>query len=112
MTIGEEIYNKMFAVSHDKSYSNRVTIYKSDCVDIINSFLLDLQIKNSTLEAKITAYEAILNNSNFAMAVIKKSLDEPPTDHETVTDNCPFTDKTNCAYYPNGCGKCACNNEV
>lgn len=29
---------------------------------------------------------------------------------ETVTDGCPFTDMTDCAYYPDGCGKCTYNN--
>lgn len=25
-------------------------------------------------------------------------------------DKCPFTDMTDCAYYPDGCGKCTYNN--
>lgn len=29
---------------------------------------------------------------------------------ETVTDGCPFTDITDCTYYPDGCGKCTYNN--
>lgn len=30
-------------------------------------------------------------------------------DPETVTDKCPFDDKPNCIYYPDGCGKCTYN---
>lgn len=30
----------------------------------------------------------------------------PATDPETVKDNCPFENKTDCSYYPDGCGKC------
>lgn len=29
---------------------------------------------------------------------------------ETVKDGCPFTDITDCTYYPDGCGKCTYNN--
>lgn len=39
--------------------------------------------------------------------------EEPPTDPETEDElpvKCPFVDKTNCGYYPYGCGKCPVNN--
>ena len=102
MNISTEIYNKLFSLSSDKSYSGRITVYKNDFLEVVNEALIEQDKKIANLEAKIFAYEAILQNSNFAMAVVKKPLDEPPMD----PDKCPFGDKTNCGYYPYGCGNC------
>ena len=48
------------------------------CIGIITRGMMELATENATLQAKVNAYESILKNSNFAMAVIdeKKKNDE------------------------------------
>lgn len=71
-----------------------------DCQTSLNKWL-DLPTDEKRPETKTVLITEIPDN---------KPTFEPGTDPETVTDNCPFDDKTNCIYYPDCCGKCTYNN--
>lgn len=50
-------------------------IFRVALADALNQQLTEYNRKIATLEAKVFAYEAILKNSNFAMAVIENKSD-------------------------------------
>lgn len=81
--IAEEICIELLALKYtEKSYVdgkpyNARFITNQDgftplCIQIINNKLFEVNSELATLQAKVTAYEAIIQNSNFAMAVLPK----------------------------------------
>lgn len=51
-------------------------IRESNYVDIANEIytkVVEIYVENSELHAKVNTYEAILENSNFKMAVVRKA---------------------------------------
>lgn len=59
-----------------KGYTTKVVnenaqeVFKVGLANALNAELNEYERKIATLEAKVFAYEAILKNSNFAMAII------------------------------------------
>jgi hypothetical protein len=91
MTI-DKIYNELINLKYERksSYDKRPyttevvnedarEVFRVALADALSDQLNEYKSKIATLEAKVFAYEAILKNSNFAMAVvdsdIKKSED-------------------------------------
>ena len=90
-SIAEEICKELLELTYtDKSYSDgkpynaHFILNRADftprCIGVINNKFLDINTELATLRAKVIAYEAILKNSNFAMAVIpepKPTAEDP-----------------------------------
>lgn len=81
MTI-DKIYNELINLKYERksSYDKRPYItevinddarevFRVALADALNAQLNEYERKIATLEAKVFAYEAILKNSNFAMAI-------------------------------------------
>lgn len=81
MTI-DKIYNELINLEYtskssydSKPYTVKVVnerareIFKIALADALNAQLNEYERKIATLEAKVFTYEAILKNSNFAMAI-------------------------------------------
>lgn len=79
--IAEKICNQLCDLKYDyrspsmnnsyrKNFIDNQEAFKPLCIGIINSEVMNLKTEISKLEAKVFAYEAILQNSNFKMAII------------------------------------------
>lgn len=81
MTI-DKIYNELINLKYERksSYDKRPyttevinddarEVFRVALADALNAQLNEYERKIATLEAKVFAYEAILKNSNFAMAI-------------------------------------------
>lgn len=83
MKTPEEITNQICEMTYMGEkykfpYVSHQSEFKPICSAIITNGMMELATENATLQAKVNAYESILKNSNFAMAVIdeKKKNDE------------------------------------
>lgn len=88
MTI-DKIYNKLINLEYERKYSYDKSTYKTEVVnkdarelfrvalvDALSGQFNEYEAKIAGLEAKVYAYEAILKNSNFAMAITKPVEDK------------------------------------
>lgn len=85
----EELLDRLSSLKVTKKYSYDNSTYTTNVInkddmplvktEVINwydeCFGMELGKKIGTLEAKVKAYESIIANSNFAMAVIKEEVD-------------------------------------
>ena len=96
----DKLYNELISLKYRCKFygSGRTDYYETEVVnkdareifrvalaDVLNKQLTEYNRKIAILEAKVFAYEAILKNSNFAMAVIddKSDLEEEEENDET-----------------------------
>lgn len=75
MKTPEEITNQICEITYKSDkYEYCCVSYQSTfkplCSAIITAGMMELATENATLQAKVNAYESILKNSNFAMAVM------------------------------------------
>ena len=88
MTI-DKIYNELINLKYEKISSYDKRAYTTEVVNIdaresfrvaladaLNGQFNEYEAKIAGLEAKVYAYEAILKNSNFAMAIVKPVEDK------------------------------------
>lgn len=71
---------------YEKIYSTGCVQYSLDAQDVIREWcdekeqlLLEQQKLIGKLEAKVATYEAIISNSNFAMAIINDEVEDGDT---------------------------------
>lgn len=88
MTI-DKLYNELINLKYERksSYDNRVfttevvnidarELFRVALADALSGQFNEYEAKIAVLEAKVYAYEAILKNSNFAMAITKPVEDK------------------------------------
>ena len=84
MISANDLFNALKCATNNKDqYIDKLSIYRDTFIAATSEFFKDtekeieeLKIKSACLEAKIYAYEAILKNSNFSMAVINNNTEE------------------------------------